>query len=365
MKQKITHILYSGLGGHGSVIFSILEGDVYKDATQSLLFYGVEPLNPDYRTKLEQDFPEVAYHFVQKKKGMDIYSIWLVFRALVSLAPTTIMLHSMNLILTAFLYARLHHVKLVAIEHTPNQVKTKLEWLWTRLSFRLAKYRVYLTESYKNEIYAKYKGKAIDNCQVIPNGINTTYFTAQNRQFTQYPNKAWKLFMAARFSEQKDQLTLIKAVKKLHKMGISITLSLAGNGPMLQMCKDFVAENNMEQEVTFLGYVQEKVIKLKLQDTDIYVHSSYGETMSTAIMQAMSCGLAIVVTDIIGIRHMVDEDKAGLFFDVEDVDGLVRCVQQLINDNHLRERLGTYSREYALKHFSHIRMFQHYVSIAE
>ena len=45
------HILYSGLGGHGSVVFSLLEASEEMQKRSMLVFYGVEPLIPEYIDK--------------------------------------------------------------------------------------------------------------------------------------------------------------------------------------------------------------------------------------------------------------------------------------------------------------------------
>ncbi|MBK8495622.1 MAG: glycosyltransferase family 4 protein [Chitinophagaceae bacterium] len=49
-----------------------------------------------------------------------------------------------------------------------------------------------------------------------------------------------------------------------------------------------------------------------LQSLDIYVHASLGETMSTAIMQAMACKLPIVASDVNGINNMIIHGKTGI-----------------------------------------------------
>lgn len=363
MTKQVTHILYSGLGGHGSVVFSLLKGDENKDIEHSLIFYGIEPMSSNYTQQLTQEFPDTDYQYIQKSKGIDLASYRKVWKALASFKTDYIMLHSMNLILIAWLYAKCQKAtKLVSVEHTSNQIKNKLEWVWSRLSLSVSHHRIYLSELYKNEIFKKY-GKIAQkaNYSIIPNGIDTNYFIPKpdSPSMEQGP----RLFMAGRFSEQRDHLTLLKAVKILNQAGIHAHLSLAGNGPNLEVCRDFIEQHHLEEYISLLGHVNEETICRELQNSNIYVQSSYGETMSTAIMQAMSCELPVIATDIPGIRNMIEKDKSGLFFEVENVDELVSCIQLLIENASLRERLIKYSRAYAVEHFSHIRMFKQYFQV--
>ena len=48
-KLKIIHVLYSGLGGNGNVVFPLLETDFGRNPEHVAVFYGVEPLLPAYR----------------------------------------------------------------------------------------------------------------------------------------------------------------------------------------------------------------------------------------------------------------------------------------------------------------------------
>lgn len=49
-----------------------------------------------------------------------------------------------------------------------------------------------------------------------------------------------------------------------------------------------------------------------LQSLHLYVHASLGETMSTAVMQAMGCGLPIIASDVNGINNMIDNGRTGI-----------------------------------------------------
>ena len=56
-------------------------------------------------------------------------------------------------------------------------------------------------------------------------------------------------------------------------------------------------------------------------------------------MEAMSCGLAVVGTEVIGIREIVDHQVNGLLCRPEEED-LREKIGLLAGDEELRERLG-------------------------
>ena len=52
--QRVVHVLYSGLGGHGAVMFGMLEAGFYADAEHLVLLTGVEEPLQDYVERLDQ-----------------------------------------------------------------------------------------------------------------------------------------------------------------------------------------------------------------------------------------------------------------------------------------------------------------------
>jgi len=355
MKKKITHILYSGLGGHGSVVYSLIDGDKNKQLTHHLMFYGIESLTEDYRDKNIQG--ALRYDFIHKKKGIDVISLLKVYKALKKEKPDIILLHSMSLIIVSWAYSLLNNSNLICVEHTPNEVKTGFEWLWTRLSVLLSSKIVYLSGIYKEEIKQKLGSLFEKKKYVVNNGINIEQYTCPKREM--YKEKI-NLIMTGRFSEQKDQKTIIRALKILEKE--KIQLYLAGTGDNFVEAKKMVKEMRLQDKVHFLGYLNEKEIIKYLGKSDIYIQSSFGETMSTSIIQGMASGLPILATDIKGIKHMVNNDT-GLFFQPKDAKHLSELIMKLYTDNNLRIKLGENGRSYAIERFSNVKMFNNYYSI--
>ena len=70
--MKVLHILYSGLGGHGNVFFSLVDADEAHEFTYVGVFYGIEEMRDSYKQRAESiDLP---WYFVKKKVGVDMAS---------------------------------------------------------------------------------------------------------------------------------------------------------------------------------------------------------------------------------------------------------------------------------------------------
>jgi len=133
-----------------------------------------------------------------------------------------------------------------------------------------------------------------------------------------------KVMMTARFSEQKDQETLIKAFKDIDKV---FELFLVGDGPNLEKCKDLTKELQLEERIHFLG-ARKDVLTL-LQKMDLFVLSSNYEGLPISIIEAMSLGLPIVASRVGGIDEMIIEGVNGHLFDPKNVKMLAAVISGL------------------------------------
>jgi galacturonosyltransferase len=74
------------------------------------------------------------------------------------------------------------------------------------------------------------------------------------------------------------------------------------------------------------GYCND--ISSVLKAYDVFVHPSYHEGMSTAVCEAISCGLPVVGTDIPGIQELVQGN--GFLVPVRDVESLESALEKML-----------------------------------
>lgn len=78
---------------------------------------------------------------------------------------------------------------------------------------------------------------------------------------------------------------------------------------------------------------------------DLYVSASAAEGLSNALLEAMASGLACVVTDVGGVRDVVDDTVNGVIVDSDDLGALVSAINRLLGDPEARSTLGGRARE--------------------
>lgn len=84
---------------------------------------------------------------------------------------------------------------------------------------------------------------------------------------------------------------------------------------------------------------------------DIFALASHREGFPRSAMEASAMGLPVVATDVRGCRQVVVDGRTGTLFALDDVDGLVRALVPLVENDERRARMGAAARVRALRHF--------------
>jgi len=154
-----------------------------------------------------------------------------------------------------------------------------------------------------------------------------------------------------RIGREKDILTLYSAFTKLSAFYSNIILLIVGSGlketeEALLRHKNIVLTGSKDNVVPYL------------QAMDIYVLPSLTETTSISTLEAMACGLAVVVTPVGYVRHYIQEGKNGLFFPKRNSAILARKINDLLKSEKLRQRLGNAARKTVVKLFNWDKTFK-------
>ena len=143
---------------------------------------------------------------------------------------------------------------------------------------------------------------------------------------------------------RKGQIFLLKSLAHMPEMvRKSLHVFVAGTGSELDMCQDYVKDNQLSDLVTFCGQVT-KVDEL-LQEMDIMVLPSLNEGMPISILEGMRQGVYTLVTRVGGCVDMLN-NEVGEFIE-RDAQSIANAITHVIED-----KLINYERKVAIRrHF--------------
>jgi glycosyltransferase involved in cell wall biosynthesis len=149
-----------------------------------------------------------------------------------------------------------------------------------------------------------------------------------------------------RLIKEKGVLSLICAVKELHKRYERIFLFIAGEGELRNEI-----EEQEEEYIVLLGKLEfEQVISL-LRQTDIFcLPSAYPEGFPTSTLEAMSCRCYPLVTDRGGAQELISDSSYGKILSDNRPETLVKAIGQIMSD---RDKM----REVSAKGYQRVKDF--------
>jgi glycosyltransferase involved in cell wall biosynthesis len=183
----------------------------------------------------------------------------------------------------------------------------------------------------------------------LPNGVETDEIQPVEHYALKDPIR---LIFVGRLHPQKGLDTLFAALSQLSRnasVGI-VELQLLGEGPIRSELVNLAGKLDICDLVTFVGET-DQVIEA-IQKADIFILPSRAEGISNALLEAMSCGLPVVVSDIPGNRDVIEHHHNGLCFTVDDPDSLTQNLLLLLNQPDLRAHLGANARQSVEQKFS-------------
>ena len=218
-------------------------------------------------------------------------------------------------------------------------------------------------------------GVSADKIRVIPNGVNTgqlegvsdrqsfgelrTNAASRLKERFGLPENTFVICTLARLSYEKGLDVLIDALAELKKLTDMPFFSIiAGSGPLQEALQGQIKALGLENNVLLAGRIDGKAEKTELLlGSDLYVNSSRSEAMSMAALEAMACGLPLVLSDI----GAAGELGCGLLVPPEDSKALAQAVKNTMENNNLRTDLSYDSLRSVRAKYSAERMAQAYL----
>lgn len=190
--------------------------------------------------------------------------------------------------------------------------------------------------------------------EVIHNGVDTYRFAPPTcreeakRKVGLDPNRL-VVGMICRLDPEKGHRYFFDAVKALHGRFDAQWLVVGmgrGEAQVMQEAKD----RGVDEVVQFLGMRRD--VPDLLAAFDCYVLPTLQEGFPNSVLEAMSAGCPVVVSDFPGNLEVVSDGVNGLVAPMGDSVALTRHIEALLTDSGLRMRLGTEARRHIEENFS-------------
>jgi colanic acid/amylovoran biosynthesis glycosyltransferase len=162
--------------------------------------------------------------------------------------------------------------------------------------------------------------------KVVHCGLEPSFYAVEPTP----PATTPRLVCVGRLAEQKGQLLLVEAARRLAAKGIRFELVLAGDGEMREAVEELIARYGLAKQVRITGWISGDRVREEILAARGLVLPSFAEGLPVVIMEAMALRRPVLTTYVGGIPELVRPGKDGWLFPAGDVDALAAAIEDFL-----------------------------------
>ena len=201
-------------------------------------------------------------------------------------------------------------------------------------------------------------GCPLDKIKVITYGPNNLFFNIEPKYNCE------TFFALGRFIDKKAPYLTILSFNEVLKKFPNAKLRMAGNGELLNTCKNMVKALQITDSVTFLGVIHPEQTIKEMENAIAFVQHSLiaddgdSEGSPVAVLEAQAAGLPVISTFHAGIPEVVLNNETGFLVIETDIYGMADAMLKILQDKKLAQKMGQAGRQRVLNNFS----MEHYIN---
>lgn len=201
-----------------------------------------------------------------------------------------------------------------------------------------------------------------DKCKLysIINFTNTSVYNDQKVKHDKF-----NILCVRRLVEKNGVYYAVLAMKYVKE---NIVLHIYGNGPEEKRIIDLVEKEHLQDKVILHGAIDNSKLPAIYKTCDLVIVPSITvnglqEATSISAIEAMSCAIPTIASNIGGLSQMIKNDDNGMLFEEKNYKELASIITKLYNDPSKCKTIGANARKYVLKNHSHLVAAEKYLKI--
>jgi phosphatidyl-myo-inositol alpha-mannosyltransferase len=218
--------------------------------------------------------------------------------------------------------------------------KPLCRWFYNKLDGKIA-----VSKAAMNFVSRYFPG----DYHIIPHGVDLERFSAEPSPIDDFCDGKLNILFVGRLEERKGVRYLLKAYRRIKEEFPRSRLIIVGPGNKSRY-ETWVRAIELK-DVVFTGYVSPSDLPQYYRTADIFCAPATGqESFGIVLLEAMAAGKPIVASDIPGYTSVLSHGVEGLLVPPKDEGALAHALLSLLNDQDLRQQMGSQGRGEAEKH---------------
>jgi glycosyltransferase involved in cell wall biosynthesis len=193
--------------------------------------------------------------------------------------------------------------------------------------------------------------------QIQRTGIPLDEFPFHERNFVAGAATEWRFVQAGRLIEKKGLPVTLRAFAVFLRQYPNATLTVAGEGPLLEQLQDLARDLKIDSRVSFAGFVSQQQLREIYYASHIFLHPSQTgrdgnqEGVPNSMLEAMASGLPVFATQHGGIPEVIENGVSGVLVAEGDHEKFATALLDAANDPGFLSRIARNGAEVVRKNF--------------
>ena len=134
--------------------------------------------------------------------------------------------------------------------------------------------------------------------------------------------------------------TLLEAIRFTNEKNDDICFLLLGDGSLRTWVEDYIKHYNLSHAVHLTGRIDYQLLPDYFNEADLYVSTSYSDGTSVSLLEAMACGLPVIVSDLPSNREWVQPDINGWLVSPGNTEALGMAIPAVLGQKDKLSAMG-------------------------
>jgi colanic acid/amylovoran biosynthesis glycosyltransferase len=178
----------------------------------------------------------------------------------------------------------------------------------------------------RSQLYRWSRQTQWSKIRVVHCGVDANFLATPPTPIPDRP----RFVCVGRLSEQKGQLLLIEAAKRLAEEGLDFELVLVGDGELRSPIEALINQYNLQSHIKITGWASTTEVRQQILNSKVMVLPSFAEGLPVVIMEALALRRPVISTYIAGIPELVEHHTCGWLITPGSIEALVTAMRSAL-----------------------------------
>ncbi len=161
----------------------------------------------------------------------------------------------------------------------------------------------------------------------------------------------------------KDLIQAIQNIITSKETNKKIVCLIIGSGPQEKNLQKIIQKKGLKKYIQLLGSKKHHEVIAILKASHIFVNPSYTEGLPTSVLEAATCGKAIIATNVGGTNQIIKNKQSGYLIKPKDINSLTHRLIDLIDNPDKIKIFGQKARNHIKQNFSWQKSIEKYETV--